>query len=130
MGTQVTLTIPDKLYRRAQQVARMKQQDVSEVLVEAIQLTDVGEGSLERETAVAREEAAFQQLHPKLWQQYPGQYVAIHDGQLVDHDTDQVTLFLRMREQYPDEFVWIAPVQPQAQEEYHIRSPRLISNLE
>jgi hypothetical protein len=44
----------------------------------------------------------------------------------VDHDADQVALFLRVKARYPDEFVWIAPVQETAVEEYIIRSPRSV----
>jgi hypothetical protein len=80
----------------------------------------------EGDMAVAQEEAAFYRLHPELWQKYPGQYVAIYNEEMVDHDSDQVALFLRVKARYPDEFVWIAPVQETAVEEYIIRSPRSV----
>ena len=121
MSEQVTLTIPTSLYRRASRIAQARQQDVADVLVEAIVLTE----EVEEETAVDREEAAFRRLHPSLRQQYAGQYVAIHGGELIDHDTDQVALFLRMRQQYPNQFVWIAPVRETPEEIYQMRSPRL-----
>ena len=41
---------------------------------------------------------------------YLGQYVAVYRGELIDHDVDQVALYLRVKEQYPGEFIWIAPV--------------------
>ena len=81
MSEQVTLTIPTSLYRRASRIAQARQQDVADVLVEAIVLTE----EEEEETAVDHEEAAFRRLHPSLRQQYAGQYVAIHGGELVDH---------------------------------------------
>lgn len=124
MSEQITLTIPTSLYRRASRIARLHQKDVADVLVEAIVLAEE-EGE---ETAVDREEAAFRRLHPILRQKYQGQYVAIYGGELVDHDTDQLALFLRMRQQYPDQFVWIAPVRSTPQEIYRMRSPRFVEN--
>lgn len=73
---------------------------------------------------VARERQAYVALHPTLLKNYPNQYVAIHNGQLVDHDANGLALSLRMRQQFPNQFVWIAPVKAQAIEEWVIRSPR------
>ena len=127
MSTRVTLTIPDELYRQAQQVARLRERDVAEILAEAIVL-EVEVAERARETAVDREEMAFQRLHPQLWQQYPGQYVAIYNGQLIDHDRDQITLFQRVKQKHPGEFIWIAPVYEKPIEEYVIRSPRFVED--
>ena len=63
-----------------------------------------------REAAMLREEAAFRRLHPSLYKQHPGKFVAIFHEQLIDSDADQSTLYRRVRQQYPGEFVWIAPV--------------------
>ena len=73
---------------------------------------------------VARERQAYIALHPTLVKHYPNQYVAIHNGQLVDHDPNGLALSLRIRQQFPNQFIWIAPVQAQAIEEWVIRSPR------
>lgn len=130
MGTQVTLTIPDDVYRRAQRIAQSGRRNVADVLVESIVLAEnEPRPEAERQAAVDGEEAAFRRLHPALWQKYPGQYVAIYGGELVDHDEDQVALYLRVKERYPDEFVWIAPVRPQPEEEYAIHSPRFVEHL-
>ena len=115
MSVQVTLTIDSDLYRQAERLAQLRRRDVTELLAESIQLPQT---SLEQErdenTAVAREEAAFNRLHPQLWATYPNQYVAIHNETVVDHDVDQVALYVRVKEQYPNEFVWIAPVKDTA----------------
>lgn len=125
MSVQVTLTIDSDLYRQAEKLAQLRQRDVAELLAESIQLPQT---SLERERnenmAVAREEAAFNRLHPQLWAVYPNQYVAIHNEAVVDHDADQVALYMRVKKQYPNEFVWIAPVKDTAVETYTIHSPR------
>jgi len=122
MPVQVTLTIPEEVYRRAKRIARSSGREVAEVLVEAISLEDISE----LPPAIEREGAAFRRLHPTLRRDYPGQFVAIHGETLVDHDHDQVTLFLRVKERFPGEFVWIAPVGESPEESYRIHSPRLL----
>ncbi|MCB0065120.1 MAG: hypothetical protein KDE19_23515 [Caldilineaceae bacterium] len=77
-----------------------------------------------RSATMDREEQAFNKLHSSLYPQYAGQYVAIYNEQFVDSDADQVALYRRMRQQYPDEFVWIAPVTERPGEVLHFRSPR------
>jgi hypothetical protein len=82
------------------------------------------EQNTDEDEALRRERAAFTALHPTLLAQYPGEYVAIHDGALVDHDTDGLALSLRVHQRFPDEFVWIAPLKAQPLEEWVVRSPR------
>ncbi|NKQ34506.1 MAG: hypothetical protein HF973_02700 [Chloroflexi bacterium] len=74
---------------------------------------------------MAREEAAYRAMHTELLAQYAGKYVAIYHGQLVDSDEDGAALYLRVRKQYPDEFVLITPVQSEVREIYHVYSPQL-----
>lgn len=78
----------------------------------------------QRSATMDREEQAFYKLHSSLYPQYAGQYVAIYNEQFVDSDADQVVLYQRMRQKYPDEFVWIAPVTENPGEVLHFRSPR------
>jgi hypothetical protein len=82
--------------------------------------------NLEREIAMAREEAAYQAMHPELVQSYLGQHVAVYEGELVDHDQDGTALYLRVRKKYPGKFVLITPVEKQAEESYVVYSPRLV----
>lgn len=130
MGTQITLAVPDKLYKRAQRIAQSRRQDVADVLLEAIVLDEtVDEEQDAWQTAVDREEDAYTQLHPWLREHYPDQYVAIYGGELIDRDTDQIALYKRVRDRYPDEFVWISQVKAAPIEEYVIRSPRLAEDF-
>ena len=80
-----------------------------------------------REAAMIREEAAFRELHPSLYKQYAGEYVAIYNEQLIDSDSDQVALYRRTRKQYPGEFIWIAPVNDTPDEVLVFRSPRFLN---
>ncbi len=81
----------------------------------------------EREAAIRREEAAFRKLHPSLYKQYAGEYVAVYNEQLIDSDSDQVALYRRVRKQHPGEFIWIAPVNENPDEVLVFRSPRLLN---
>jgi len=123
MSIQVTVNIPEEVYRRAKRIARSSNREVGDILAEAIVLD---EASPEASAVVDREGAAFHQLHPTLLRDYAGQYVAIHGGAVVDHDNDQVALFLRAKERFPTDFVWIAPVNESPEETYRIHSPRLL----
>jgi len=123
MSIEVTLTIPEEVYRRAKRIARSRRRAVTDVMAEAIALP---EPAAEAAPAVDREEAAFHRLHPDLRRDYPDQFVAIYQEAVVDHDRDQVALFLRTRERFPGQFVWIAPVRESPEELYRIHSPRLL----
>ncbi|MEM7532262.1 MAG: DUF5678 domain-containing protein [Chloroflexota bacterium] len=49
---------------------------------------------------IAQESEAYRQMHSKLLDTYQGQYVAIHQAKLVDHDEDEMILYYRVREKY------------------------------
>ena len=129
MYTNVTIKIAKELFDRAKRIARQRNQDVSEVLVESIRLEEVEDalypGFAEGETAVmAREEKAFHELHPQLREKYPQEYVAIFEGQLVDHDPDLAQILKRTKQKCLDQFVWIAPVHESPLPEFRSRSFR------
>ncbi len=73
-----------------------------------------------------REVDAFRTKHADLLASYANQYVAIYQGQVIDHDSDQLALFLRIDEQYPDDPVLICQVRPEVETVYTIRSPRFV----
>jgi hypothetical protein len=79
----------------------------------------------ETRRALQEETAVFQQLHHQLLEKYPGQYVAIYQSQLIDHDSDQLALYLRVRQEHPDEPVLIKEVTLSPEEVYTFRSPRI-----
>lgn len=81
----------------------------------------------EREKVMSREGAAFQRLHPHLKTKYLGKYVAIYQEQVVDSDSNQAELYRRIKQKFPDTFLWIAPVRDSPDEILHFRSPRLVN---
>lgn len=137
MTKSIRLYLPDAIYERAQSLAALQNVNLHDVLLESIVLPEADldtptqavedRAGLDEQT-VWREERAFQSLHPTLMQQYPGQYVAVQNGQLVDHDMDQVALYRRCRQTYADRFVLIARIQRSVEETYTFRSPRMLEN--
>jgi hypothetical protein len=77
-----------------------------------------------RERQIDREMQAYRALHLELKQHYLGEYVAIYNGKLVDHDVDRRTLSQRVHQRYADAVVLITPVEPQPDREFLLTSPR------
>lgn len=46
------------------------------------------------------ESEAFIQMHTQLMSTYLGQYVAVHNGEVIDHDVDARSLHIRVRRKY------------------------------
>ena len=70
------------------------------------------------------ESDAFRRMHADLLARYPNEYVAIHQGQLVDHGADQLALLARIEDRFPDVPVLIRQVLPEPDEIFNFRSPR------
>ena len=41
---------------------------------------------------ISAEAARFRERHSQIWAQYPGQYIAMRDGKVLDHDVDLTAL--------------------------------------
>ncbi|HRQ40187.1 MAG TPA: DUF5678 domain-containing protein [Chloroflexota bacterium] len=125
MAKQVTISIPQTLYRRARELARSRHQSVDDVLADVLDevLPPDDEPDVDA-SAVARERQAYIALHPMLKQKYLGQHVATYGGQLIDVDADYGALYSRIDAQYPDEFVWLATVAEEPIPTLVFRSPR------
>ena len=68
--------------------------------------------------------AAYRSIHSELVDRYLGQYVAICDGKLVDHDPDPLLLLERIRRNYPNQVVLRRKVERTPEREIHIRHPQ------
>ena len=133
MTQNITIPLSDHAYRRIKRWAETRQQDmgdaIAEYLVENLPHNDaLVIPSAREDSKVEQEKTAYLQLYPRLKMQYPGQYVAIHNGRLVDHDTDYGSLFERIDDQYPDTFVWLTQVRDEPMRTIVVRSPRFIRN--
>lgn len=132
MNTQVTLILPQAVYRRAKRLAQQTNKHVNtlltEVLAESIGRDDEQQlTTYEFDEVVEREKEAYLAMHPALLAQYLGQHVAIYQGKLVDRDVDLDVLWERIEKQYPDDYVWVTTVQPEAIEIVHIPSFELVA---
>jgi len=67
--------------------------------------------------------AAYERLHPELRQKYWGQWVAVHEQKLVDHDSDRTALYRRVRAHYGRTAVLIRQVTEQPSGEIWVRTP-------
>ena len=70
---------------------------------------------------IERENAHFVALHPELKRDYYHQHVAVHEGQLVDHDGDLDALAGRVREKFGRLPVLIAFVDDEPSPTFRIR---------
>ena len=130
----LTITLPDYLSEQVEIVARLHKQSIVE-LVEAI-LSEALDGQLV-EMAVRdnqsdlltenSEMAAYLQLHPLLKKTHFGEYVAIFQGKLIDHDREHSALYRRIDQRYPDDYVWISKVEEEPIKELRFLSPRFES---
>lgn len=130
MVEQVTISIPQTLYRRARELARSRNQSVDAVLEAGVALVEASSltVSAAEEQAMIREEAAYEAMHPELMAQYAGEYVAVFQGQLIDHDQDETALLRRLDAQYPNDVVLMKKVRPLPEPVLHFRSPRFVRN--
>lgn len=127
MDTGQPLMIPDSLVKRAQRLAKRQERLVDDIVAEALQrgLPLLEESDLPSDWELEFE--AFQQMHSVWGEQFPGQYVAVHGGQLIDHDTSFQLLLGRISALYPDEFVLIRPVREEPEIVYDHRSIRWVT---
>lgn len=68
------------------------------------------------------ETKAFEQQQEMLLANYLGQYVAFHNRQLIDHDSDLLTLHLRVAEQLGNITVLLKKVTREPEKDLMVRS--------
>lgn len=101
----IALRAPE-LVQRVAQFARATQQAEDQVVENAVQAYLA---QIEREKIHAETEA-FWQMYTDLQKLYLGEYVAVHEQQMVDHDQDILRLEQRVVERFGDIAILIAPV--------------------
>lgn len=125
MTTRIIVDLPDHVYRRIESLARQSRRNVNDVVAEVVARSVQPFPVDANREAMLREAAAFREMHPALWRDYPDRHVAILDGQLVDHDDDPVALLQRVRQNYPGRTVLRRKVGPTPEKVLHFRSPRI-----
>jgi len=94
------------LIERIEHIAQESNRDTTQIVEEALRAYL---DQLERE-AIHRETEAFWAMQADLVAHYPDEYVAIYQGQVVDHDPDITHLEQRVAERLSEATVLIAPV--------------------
>jgi hypothetical protein len=119
MGT--TITLQPRLVEQLEQVAVQRSVEAKELVETAVR---VYLRQMEREKIQAEAEA-FCSMHAELAEKYLGQYVAIHDGKVVDHDEDFQTLHSRIRQLFGRQPVLLRQVEVEPERVLTFHSPRL-----
>lgn len=97
-----------ELVKQIEELASATTQSADRVLATAVQsYLD----TLER-NAIEAETQAYWAMHDKLTEDYAGEFVAMREGEVVDHDDDLATLEQRVRLKFGALPVLIAPVTP------------------
>jgi hypothetical protein len=126
MASRLIVSLPNKVLEKIEKRAEAENRPINDLVVDVLQNTFNGMPDNPENEAMEREMAAYQTMHPQLLSQYKNQYVAILDGRLVDHDTNQLALVKRRLQKYPNQTVLITQVRPEPIRTIQIRSPRLL----
>jgi len=76
------------------------------------------------EESLAAERRAFESQRAQLMRRYPGEYVALTGGRVVDHDQQDEALAARMFRKFGDATFYIARLE-QSPTVYEVPSPEL-----
>ncbi|MCA9998441.1 MAG: hypothetical protein KDE56_21915 [Anaerolineales bacterium] len=110
--TQNIIQLPAKIYDAVCKQAKV-QHKTPDMLVTEWVATHLNPDSAEKddaETAFEQEIAAFNALKPTLLQQYPNQYVAIYQGQVVAHGNKKLEVSRQVREKFGAVVYYVAQV--------------------
>ena len=129
MSTKVTLTIPEHVYEQARRIAQEHHRPLADVLNEALVEAFPSVHVNPQRDLMEREQAAFQAQHSQLLKKYPDKYIAMFQGEVIDHDDDRVALVTRIDNSHPHHVVLIKFVTDQPEKIINVRSPRLLKNV-
>lgn len=106
-----SVVVEPKLYRRVEEAALEHQRSIDEILTEAVRryLWELDRRKISEESRV------YRQRYAELKAQYLGEYIAMHNGQVVDHDADFQALRQRVRKRFGHTAVMITLVEDVAQ---------------
>ena len=90
------ITVEPELYRRVEEAAQEQHASVDEILSEAVRLYLWEQDRVK----IEQEGVAFRRQHSELVQSFLGRFIAMHEGQVVDHDADFAELYQRVRAQF------------------------------
>ncbi len=116
-----TITVQPDLAQDLEQLATRRQSQVEEIVATALRRYI----RQAQEEKMKEEATTFCEMHAELVAQYDGEVVAIHEGQVVDHDKDFVALHRRIRQRFGRAAVLLRRVSSEPERVLAFRSPRL-----
>jgi RNA binding exosome subunit len=119
----MSIIVDPTLESALDEMARLLDRSVDEIANEAIR------SHLEHLQAqqLTVEANAYALMHADLQAHYLGEFVAIHNGEVIDHDPKFESIFLRVQARLGGVPVLIRQVGESPIEEWHFRSPRMES---
>lgn len=75
---------------------------------------------------VYQQQALYESQHSTLYAEYAGQYIAMRDGEVLDHDTDRTALRKRVDQHFAEQPVFVTPVLPESRQVIKVHSTRLV----
>lgn len=117
-----SVAIRDDLIHSLEKIAQEQGTDVDSLVNEWVRR----ELALAREQKIREESSRFRSQHSALRAAYLGEYVAMRNGEVVDHAGDLNELYLRIRARFGDEPILIAPVTDESIPTYSMRSPHRV----
>lgn len=127
MEAQITIQIPQAVYRKAERLAHRRHQPLTDVLNEAIDLAEAAfTQQTHEEQQMDREEAAYEAMRNVLVASHLNEFVAIYQGKLIDSDPSEQALLIRLDQAYPNEVILMRQVTLEPEPDLYFRSPRFI----
>jgi predicted transcriptional regulator len=116
-----TIELRPELQAMLEENAHREAKSISDMLNEALEYYF----EAKQEEKLNKEVEAYEAIHAELWRTRPYQWVAFHNQQLIDHDTDHVSLYRRIHARYGRIAILIRQVREQPVEEIWWRSFRI-----
>ncbi|MEK7326887.1 MAG: DUF5678 domain-containing protein [Chloroflexota bacterium] len=115
-----TIMLRADLQEALEKDAQLESRSVNDIVNEAVEryLREQQRAKLDNEIE------AYEAMHPEIKKKHFGQWVAVHNRQLVDHDPDRVELYRRVRVRYGRMSVLIRQVREQPVEEIWVQTPK------
>ena len=121
MNATIQVTLDSELVEVLKQTTEQQGTNV-EAVIETLARQYVREA---RRQKIRAEFEKYRAMHGELKVKYLGQHVAIHDGQVVDHDADPTALVQRVRERFGRLPILFTHVEDEPAQEYTLHSTHL-----
>jgi ABC-type antimicrobial peptide transport system ATPase subunit len=115
-----TITVEPETYERLEAFAEEKQANTEQIAQEAFDLYFWEQNNRK----ISYESAQYRKQHLEIKKHYLGQFIAMHQGKIVDTDSDFQNLNVRIRERFGNTAVLITKVEEAPETILHRRGVR------